>query len=55
MGPVAETDGYDGPGLTGQLVPGVATQGDDLLIGVEDAIGEPVLEHELPDGCFRLG
>ena len=32
MRPVAEPDGHDGPGLIGQLVPGMAAVVDDILV-----------------------
>jgi hypothetical protein len=38
--PVAKADGHDQPGAVDELVPGVAAQLDDLVIGFEDAVGE---------------
>jgi hypothetical protein len=43
------SDGHDTRGLVDQLVPGIAAMIDDLIIGFEDAVGEPVVPHELPD------
>lgn len=40
MRPVAQADGDDAPWLVGELVPGLAAVGDDVFVGVEDAIGE---------------
>ena len=41
--------GHDARGLFDQLVPGIAAMIDDLIIGFEDAVREPVVPHELPD------
>jgi hypothetical protein len=49
MSPSAHTDGHDAPRLVAQFVPGVATQIDDLIVGFEDSVREPVVTHELPD------
>ncbi len=43
------SDGHDAPGLADQLVPGITAMIDDLVVGFEDAVGEPVISHELPD------
>lgn len=54
MRPVSQTDRHDTPGLVDQLVPGVAAMIDDVLVTVEDAIGEPVVADELPDVLDRV-
>ena len=41
------SDGHDTRGLVDQLVPGITAMIDDLIIGFEDAVGEPVVPHEL--------
>jgi len=46
---MAQTEGHDGPGCGFELVPSVAAVIDDGGVAVEDAIGEPVVTHELPD------
>jgi hypothetical protein len=38
MCPFEQSDGHDFPGLIGELVPGLAAQGDDIVIGL-DAVG----------------
>ena len=60
MRPIAQSDGHDAPGLIDELVPGVAAVVDDVVVGFEDAVREPVVAHELPDvldgvqfGAFR--
>ena len=54
MRPFSQSDGHDGPGLIDELVPGLAAQSDDFLIGFEDAVGEPVLSDVLPDIFGRI-
>jgi len=54
MSPVAQPDGHDAPRLIAQFVPGVATQIDDLIVGLEDSVGQPILAHELPDVLDRI-
>lgn len=49
MGPVSEADGHDAPRLVGDLVPGLATVVDDVVIVLEDPVGEVVVAHELPE------
>jgi hypothetical protein len=47
VGPVAEPQGHYAPRLIGKLVPGVTAVIDDIVVGFEDAIREPVVAHEL--------
>lgn len=49
MGPLAQSDGHDAPGLVGELVPGVTAMIEDGLVGLEDAGPGPVVAQELPD------
>ena len=49
MSPVADAEEHDAPGLIDEPLPGVAAEVDDLVVGFEDAVGEPVVAHELPD------
>ncbi len=57
MGPLAHADGGDLPWPFDKLVPSLAAERDDVVVGLEDAIGGPVVAHELPDvfdrGQFR--
>ena len=57
MGPIAQADGHDAPGLIDQVVPCGAAVVDDVFGGFEDAVGEPVVAHELPGvfGRVQLG
>jgi hypothetical protein len=57
MRPVAQADGHDRPRLIDQLVPGVAAVVEDIFVGSEYPVGEPVVAHELPDvfGRIELG
>jgi hypothetical protein len=54
MSPVAKADGHDAPGLAGQPVPRLAAMGDDVVVGAEDSVGEPVVPQELPDIFLRV-
>jgi hypothetical protein len=58
--PLAQSDGHDAPWLVDELVPCLTAVIDEIVIGFEDAIGEPVIAHELPNvldgvelGAFR--
>lgn len=54
MCPVAQSDGHDAPGLLDEPVPGVAAVVEDVGVGAEDPVRQPVLPHELPDGFDRV-
>ncbi len=54
MRPFAQSDGHDAPGLIDELVPGVAAMIDDVVVGFEDAVRQPVVPHELPDVLGRV-
>ncbi len=47
--PSCESDGLDRPRLCREGVPGEAAVIDDVGVGLESAVGEPVLPDELPD------
>ena len=49
MCPVAQSDGHDTPWLIGEVVPGEASMVEDVAVGFEDAVRQPVVAHELPD------
>ena len=49
MCPLAQSEGHDAPRLIDELVPSLATVVDEIVVGFEDAVGEPVVAHELPD------
>jgi hypothetical protein len=40
--------------LIDEFVPGEAAVIDDIVMGFEDAVGEPVVAHELPDILDRV-
>ena len=48
MSPFSASDRHDLPGLIDELVPGFATQRDDIVVGLEYPVGKPVIAHELP-------
>jgi hypothetical protein len=52
MCPIAQSEGHDSPREVDELVPGVTAMVDDVVVGLEDAVGEPVVAHELP--CVRV-
>lgn len=54
MGPIAQSDGGDPPGLIDEAVPGEAAMAEDIAVGCEDAIGQLVVPHELPDVLDRV-
>src|SRR6185437_3121045 len=54
MCPIAQADGHDCPRLVDEAVPGKAAVIDDVVIGLEDAVGEPVVADELPDVFDRV-
>ncbi len=49
MRPFSHADGFDLPWPFDELVPSLAAERDDILVGLEDAVREPVFAHELPD------
>src|SRR3954453_8500854 len=54
MSPVSQADGHDKPGPISELVPRLAAVVEDVWIGGEDAVGDPVLAHVLPDVLGRV-
>ena len=49
MSPLSHSEGHDAPRLIYEAIPCEAAVIDDIVIGFEDAVGEPVVAHELPD------
>ena len=41
--------GLGTPGSVDTVVPGIAGAIEDVVMGVEDAVGQPTLAEELPD------
>ena len=54
MRPAAQAEGHDAPGLVDELVPGVAAVVEDVGVGSEHAVREPVVAHEVPDVLDRI-
>ena len=54
MRPLAQSDGHDAPRLIDELVPCVAAVVDEIVVGFEDTVGEPVIANELPDVFDRI-
>jgi hypothetical protein len=49
MGPIAQSDGHNPPRLFGKLVPSLAAMVDEIVVGFEEAVAEPVVANELSD------
>ena len=47
MRPLASADGDDFPGLVDEVIPCLAAQGDDLVVGPIDSVREPVVAQAL--------
>src|ERR1700722_20339622 len=54
MRPISKTDGHDGPRLIDEFVPSITTVVEDIVVGEEHAVGEPVVADELPDVLDRV-
>ena len=48
MRPIAQSEGHYAPWLVDELVPSVAAVVDDVVVGFENAVREPIVAHELP-------
>jgi hypothetical protein len=57
MSAISQSKAHDAPRLIGKRVPGIAAMVDDIVVAIEDPVGEPVVAHELPDvfGWVELG
>ena len=49
MSPGSQSDGHDAPGLIDEFIPGSAAMIDEIVVGLKDAVGEPVVAEKLPD------
>ena len=54
MRPIAPADGHDGPGSIDEFVPCLTAVVDDVVVGCEDPVRQPVIAHELPDILHRV-
>lgn len=54
MSPFAQSDGHDAPWLIGEAVPGEAAMVEDVVLGFEHAVRQPVVAHELPNIFDRV-
>ena len=54
MRPLAQCDGHDLPGSVDKGIPGITAVIDDIVVGFEDAVREPVVAHILPDIFDRI-
>ena len=49
MSPITRSDGHNAPGLVDEFVPSLAAVIDDVGVGFEYPVGQPIVAHELPD------
>src|SRR5215217_3838258 len=54
MSPVSQADGHDKPRPISELVPRLAAVVEDVWVGGEDPVRDPVLAHVLPDVLGRV-
>ena len=54
MRALPHADGHDAPWLADEVVPGEAAVVDNIVVGFEYPVGEPVVAHELPDILDRV-
>src|ERR1035438_5866879 len=54
MRPLAQPDGHYFPRTVEERIPGIAAVIDDIVVGFEDAVREPVVAHILPDIFDRV-
>ncbi len=54
MGPYLQSDGHDSPRLIDDAVPSFAGGIEDILVGLEGAVGEVGLSQELPKALDRV-
>ena len=54
MRPIAQADRHDGPRLVDEAVPGKAAVIADVVVGAEEAVGEPIVADALPDVFDRV-
>ena len=54
MGPRAESDGHDFPGAIDERIPGEAAMIEDVGVGFEAEVREPVHSRLLPDIFDRI-
>jgi hypothetical protein len=45
--PLAQSDGHYAPGLIDELVPRRTAMVDEIVVGFEDAVGEPIVARTL--------
>ena len=54
MRPAAQADGHDARGLFDEVIPGEVALIEDVGVGFEDAVRQPVVAHELPGILDRI-
>ncbi len=54
MGPFTGSDRHDFPRRVDELVPSITAVVEDIRVGLEDPVREPVVANELPDVLDRV-
>jgi hypothetical protein len=54
MSPCSHDERHDAPRLIGETVPCEAAMIEDIVVGFEDAVRQPVVAYELPDVLDRV-
>ncbi len=54
MSPCSQAERHDAPRLIGETIPCETAMIEDIVVGFEDAVRQPVLAHELPDVLDRV-
>ncbi len=54
MSSVSETDGLDAPRLVDEIDPCGTAVVENVFVGLEDPVGQPVVPDELPDIFSRV-
>jgi len=54
IGPCSHAAGHDAPWLIGGAVPAEAAMIEDVVVGFEHPVRQPLVAHDLPDGLDRV-
>lgn len=54
VSPLSQVQGHDASKLIDELIPGGAAVFDDVIVGFEDAVLQPVVALELPHGSTGM-
>ena len=54
MRPLSHSQRHDAPWTVDEGVPGVAAVVENIVVGLEDSVRDPIVAHELPDILLRV-